>query len=109
MPSSTISIKDDEWDNVAEWIDKNWNEYITASFFPYYGGAYPLLPLEAITQNVYDQMISKIPSSNIKVLPSGKVTFTVDHDLLTEVERSIGKLTDEDLGSDCAKGVCPIR
>lgn len=109
MPSSTISIKDNEWDAVAEWIDTNWDEYITASFFPYFGGAYPLLPLEAITSDVYDQMISKIPSSNIKVLPSGKVTFVVDHNLLTEVERSIGKLTDEDLGSDCAKGVCPIR
>lgn len=109
MPSVTISVKDDEWDDVAHWIDKNWNDYITASFFPYYDASYPLLPLEAIPEDKYLELLAEIPNNCKTYLESGKVTFNVDHDLLTQIERSLDKSTDDDLGSDCEKGVCPIR
>lgn len=109
MPSSTISVKDDEWDDVANWIKDNWDSYITASFFPYFGAKYPLLPLEAITMEEYQSKLTLIPSESITVLDSGRITFRVNHDLLTAHEQALDKSTDEDLGSDCEKGSCPIR
>lgn len=110
MPSSTISVKDGEWDLVAEWLYDNWDTFITASFFPYYGGNYPLLPYEEIDETEYNRRISAIGDSSKVVLQNGRVTFKVNTDLLNQYERYIEDPDNVELPGDCnTKGACPVR
>lgn len=109
MPSSTISVKDGEWDDVADWVSDNWDSFITASFFPYYGGAYPLLPYEQIDETEYNDRLAEIKDSNKQVNPNGRISYKVDVALLNRYERGLVDPDDVDLGSDCSTGACPIR
>lgn len=109
MPSVTISVKDGEWDEVAEWVNDNWDDFITASFFPYYGGSYPLLPYEAITEEVYHELTTKIPSQNKVTLFDDRIRYTVNETLLNYYEVLLDTKTDSVLESDCNSGACPIR
>lgn len=106
MPSSTITVKDGEWDAVAEWIHENWDSYITASFFPYSDAKYPLPPYEAITEQHYNLLTRNIPEHSKRVLENGRITYTVDEDRLNWYER---KLEDPDDVILSSSGSCPIR
>jgi ribonucleoside-triphosphate reductase (thioredoxin) len=55
--SATITIKDDEWDDVKDWMWKNKNSFNALSILPYDGGTYVETPFEAITQKEYKQRI----------------------------------------------------
>jgi adenosylcobalamin-dependent ribonucleoside-triphosphate reductase len=110
MASCTITVKDDEWDDVADWIDNNWEDYLTASFFPYFNAAYPLLPNEAITEEEYKSKLSLIPDSSKVTLMNGRIIYKVDEDVMNEFEALLDTSDADDLlGSDCASGACPIR
>jgi hypothetical protein len=109
MPSSTITVKDGEWEDVAQWIHANWDSYITASFFPYSDAKYPLLPYEAITAEQYNQLIANIPEDSKRVLENGRITYTVDEDRLNWYERKLEDPDDVELPSACSSGACPIR
>lgn len=54
--STTISIKDDEWGEVGEWMWKNRKEYTGISVLPYNGGTYKQAPFEDITEEQYLEM-----------------------------------------------------
>jgi adenosylcobalamin-dependent ribonucleoside-triphosphate reductase len=112
MPSSTITVKDDEWDSIAEWINENWSSYITASMFSYYNGSYPLLPYEDITEEEYYQMVAKFDPRYIE-WNNGIASFVVDEDLMAQEEREDleeGIDIDEvDLNPSCSTGACPVR
>lgn len=54
--STTISIKDDEWSEVGEWMWKNRKEYTGISVLPYNGGTYKQAPFEDITEEQYLEM-----------------------------------------------------
>lgn len=108
MPSATISVKDDEWDSVAEWININWDSYITASFFPYSEAKYPLLPYEAITESEYAAKLSEIPDYYKVSLPGDRIRFVVDEMLLDKHEWVMDDSSDEPT-SDCVSGFCPVR
>jgi hypothetical protein len=109
MPSSTITVKDHEWDDVAKWVNSNWDSYITASFLPYYGASYPLLPYEAISEETYHEMVSKIPDES-KSIVNGRVTFKVNPEILNQIERKLDSQSLDDVVlSDCDTGMCPVR
>lgn len=63
--SATISIKDDEWDKVGEWMWKNRNVYTGLSVLPYDGGNYKQAPFEECTKEEYDELMSKIKDINL--------------------------------------------
>lgn len=107
MPSVTISVKEHEWDEVAFWLDQNWDSFITASFFPYFDAKYPLLPYEAISQGEYESRLDAIPSQWKHTLSNGKNRFVIDELYLNKVEWEMN--TDVDLSSDCQSGSCPVR
>lgn len=110
MPSSTITVKDREWDEVIDWVAENWPDFTTASFLPYYGGGYPLLPNEEIGESEYEERLKEIPSEYKKELPNGKTVFVVDEYLLSMLERDLEDPDDIETLSDCeSKGVCPVR
>jgi ribonucleoside-diphosphate reductase alpha chain len=91
-PSATISVGDDEWVGVVDWIYKNWDIIGGLSFLPRGNHVYRLAPYEAITKEQYEEMKKNFP--------------TVDFSKLMAYER-----TDEtDLKKElaCVGGTCEI-
>lgn len=110
MASCTITVKEDEWDIIPKWLHENWNEFVTASFLPHYGGKYPLLPFEEITEEEYKRRLNEIPDRFKQVNDNGTVTFKVAEELLNLYERQIENPDDVELtDSACEKGSCPLR
>ena len=56
--SATISIKDDEWQEVAEWMWENRGVYNGLSVLPYSDHTYVQAPFEDCTQEKYEEMMS---------------------------------------------------
>lgn len=109
MPSSTITVKEHEWDDVIKWVSENWSSYTTASFLPYYGGNYPLLPYEEITEEEYKERADSISHFSKKLMDNGRLSFIVDEALLQTYEIEMEDPDDTELSvSDCSKG-CPIK
>jgi ribonucleoside-diphosphate reductase alpha chain len=58
--SITVSIKDEEWDEVADWMWEHRSEYNGISVLPYDGGAYKQAPFEEITEKEYNNFYQKL-------------------------------------------------
>ena len=58
--SCTISLKDDEWDKVGEWMWLNKEFYTGISVLNYNGGTYVQAPFEDITQERFDIMMKSL-------------------------------------------------
>ena len=64
--SCTISVKDNEWSGLVEWMWVNRDHYNGISVLPYYGSeAYPQLPFEDCTKEVYESMLPHLSAINI--------------------------------------------
>lgn len=62
--SLTVSIKEDEWDSVRDWMWNNRSCYSGISVLPYDGGTYVQAPFEDITEEKYNELISKVNPIN---------------------------------------------
>ncbi len=60
--SVTISVKKYEWNDVSDWIWKNWDEIVAISIMPYENSYYPLMPYETISKDAYQKACSCIKS-----------------------------------------------
>ena len=110
MPSSTITVKEHEWDDVINWVSNNWSDFTTASFLPYYGGNYPLLPYEEIQKDEYTRRVELVPNAYKKQLENGRIMFKVDEMLLQTYEVKLEDPDDVEIKSDgCSTGSCPLR
>ena len=92
--SNTITVGEDEWDGVVEWIHSNWDSYFSLSFLAKSdpnATAYPLMPYEKIDKETYDKM-----AKNLKPIES-KDLAPIIYDMLDTND------------SDCASGMCPVR
>ena len=88
--SATVSIKEDEWELVGDWMWKNREHYNGLSVLPYDGGSYIQAPFEDCTEEIYNEMVQSL----------AKVDLT-----------QISETTDEtDLKGElaCAGGSCEI-
>ncbi len=63
--SATISIKEDEWIDVGEWMWNNRDSYNGLSVLPFNDHSYKQAPFEDITKSVYDEMFSKLKKINL--------------------------------------------
>ena len=88
--SATISIKDNEWDLVGEWMWNNREHYNGLSVLPFDGGTYTQAPFEDCTKAVYEEMMKSL---------SG-----VDLSKVVELEDN----TDLKGEAACAGGACEI-
>ena len=88
--SATISVKEDEWDDVGEWLWMNRHYYNGLSVLPYDGGTYKQAPFETIDEETYLTM-----SKNLKNIDLTQVIETEDNTDLT------GELA-------CAGGACEV-
>ncbi len=91
--SATVTVADDEWMSVGNWMLENWEHVTGISFLNKSTHAYELAPLEEITKEKYEEMI--------------KVVVEVDYSLLGEYEEE-----DNTAGANqniaCAGGQCEI-
>lgn len=58
--SCTVSIKDNEWKIVGEWMWSNKNYYNGLSVLPYNGGTYKQTPFEDCSKEVYEKMMTTL-------------------------------------------------
>ena len=58
--SATVSIKEDEWEFVGDWMWKNRKFYNGLSVLPYNGGTYTQAPFEDCTQEDFERLLSAL-------------------------------------------------
>lgn len=63
--SCTISVKDDEWALVGEWMWKNRNSFNGISVLPYDGGTYTQAPFEDITEERFNMLEASLHSIDL--------------------------------------------
>lgn len=59
-PSVTISVSDNEWLEVANWIYENWDIVGGLSFLPRADYVYTLAPFESIDKQTYEEMLKRL-------------------------------------------------
>ena len=91
-PSVTVSIGDDEWIAVADWVYKNWDIVGGLSFLPREDHAYLLAPYEEITKERYEEMAEKMPAIDFSQIVLYEATDE------TDVKKELA----------CVGGVCEI-
>ena len=60
-PSVTISVGDDEWLKVADWLYENWDILGGLSFLPRAEHIYALAPYEEIDEKTYKERLKNLP------------------------------------------------
>jgi ribonucleoside-diphosphate reductase alpha chain len=63
--SATISILEDGWKEVGEWMWTNRQDYNGLSVMPHFGGSYKQAPFEDITKEQYDEKINSLKSIDL--------------------------------------------
>jgi ribonucleoside-diphosphate reductase alpha chain len=91
-PSVNISVGEDEWIRVADWIYKNWDLVGGLSFLPRSNHVYKLAPYETITKEKYEEMLKKVNDLDFSKI----VTYETNDE--TETKRELA----------CVAGVCDI-
>lgn len=67
--SCTISLKDDQWRDVGNWMWKNREYYNGIAVLPYSGGNYKQAPFEDCSKETYESMLKSLSSLDLtKVL-----------------------------------------
>lgn len=67
--SCTISVKDNEWESVGNWMWENRESFNGISVLPYDGGTYIQAPFEDIDEATYNEMakhLSSVDLSNVR-------------------------------------------
>ena len=92
--SITVHVREDEWDDVEQWVWDHWDDVVALSFLALDDHFYAQAPYETIDEERYNEMLKKTP----KFVPS----------LISKYEK---EETEIDASEDpsCASGACPIR
>jgi ribonucleoside-triphosphate reductase len=89
--SATVSILEDGWKEVGDWMWNNREVYNGLSVLPYWGGSYSQAPFEDITEEEYNKRITSLTSIDLT-----KVTEVDDNVEFTQT-------------ASCAGGACEIN
>jgi hypothetical protein len=77
-PSVTISIGDDEWIEVGNWVYKNWDIVGGLSFLPRENHVYELAPYETITKEKYKELAERLAHIDYSKIISYEKTDELD-------------------------------
>lgn len=69
-PSVTISVSDEEWIEVANWVYENWEIIGGLSFLPRNNHVYELAPYEEIDQKHYEKLLEKFKNMDFAQIVS---------------------------------------
>lgn len=77
-PSTTISIGDDEWIAVANWIYKNWDIVGGLAFLPRESHVYKLAPYEAVDEKTYNELNKRFGNIDFSKIVTYEITNEID-------------------------------
>ena len=73
--SATVSVKEDEWEGIVEWMWENKNTFNGLSVLPYDGGTYVQAPFEEITKEEFGKRYAALSKVDLtKVIEIGDNT-----------------------------------
>jgi ribonucleoside-diphosphate reductase alpha chain len=88
--SATVSIQENEWEQVGQWMWENRNTFNGLSVLPYFGGSYTQAPFEDITEEQFNEMATHLHNIDLSKI----VEFSDDTALMDQAA--------------CAGGACEI-
>jgi ribonucleoside-diphosphate reductase alpha chain len=88
--SATVSIQENEWEQVGQWMWENRDTFNGLSVLPYFGGSYTQAPFEDITEEQFNEMAQHLHNIDLSKI----VEFTDDTALMDQAA--------------CAGGACEI-
>jgi ribonucleoside-diphosphate reductase alpha chain len=88
--SATVSINENEWEQVGTWMWENRNTFNGLSVLPYFGGSYTQAPFEDITKEQFNEMAQHLHNIDLSKI----VEFTDTTALMDQAA--------------CAGGACEI-
>ena len=91
-PSVTVSIGENEWIAVADWIYENWDIVGGLSFLPRDNHVYQLAPYETINEKTYRELLSRVEHIDFSKI----ITYEKQDEL--DVKKELA----------CAGGTCEI-
>lgn len=91
--SNTIHVREEEWDDVENWVFENWDDLVGVTFLSLDDNFYQLAPYESITKEEYETMLKGQPRFSATMLNKFE-DFGEEFDILDEA---------------CDTGACPIR
>lgn len=92
-PSVTVSVGEDEWIKVANWVYENWEIVGGLSFLPRYDHVYQLAPYEEITREKYEELKARVKDIDYSKL------MVYEQEDNTDVKRELA----------CVSGTCEIE
>jgi len=92
-PSVTITVKEDEWLEVGDWVYRNFDEISGISFLPHSDHTYAQAPYQEITEKQYKKLDKSMPN-------------VIDWSLLQNFEKEDNTTGNKELA--CVAGVCEI-
>lgn len=66
--STTVTVKDNEWDEVGNWLWENRDVYTGISVLPHDTGTYKQAPFETITEERYNEMIKHLVAVDLSMI-----------------------------------------
>ncbi len=88
--SATVSVQENEWEQVGNWMWENKETFNGLSVLPYFGGSYMQAPFEDITKEQFDEMAQHLHNIDLSKI----VEFSDE----TNLSESVA----------CAGGACEI-
>ena len=88
--SATVSINENEWEQVGNWMWENKDTFNGLSVLPYFGGSYTQAPFEDINEEQFNEMAQHLHNIDLSKI----VEFTDDTALMDQAA--------------CAGGACEI-
>ena len=91
-PSITISVGNDEWIEVANWVYKNWDIVGGLSFLPREDTVYKLAPYESIDEKTFKELSKRMEHVDYSKI----ITYEKQNE--TDLKKELA----------CVSGVCEI-
>jgi ribonucleoside-diphosphate reductase alpha chain len=88
--SATVSVQENEWEQVGNWMWENKETFNGLSVLPYFGGSYTQAPFQDITKEEFEEMAQHLHNIDLSKI----VEFTDDTALMDQAA--------------CAGGACEI-
>ena len=77
--SATVSIQENEWEQVGNWMWENRNTFNGLSVLPYFGGSYTQAPFEDITEEQFNEMAQHLHNIDLsKIVEFSDMTALMD-------------------------------
>ena len=91
--SITIHVRNNEWEEVEEWLWNNWDDVVAVSFVSLDDSFYAQMPYEEISKEEYDKRLKNM----VHFIPSLISKYEKDEIIIDAGDES------------CENGICPIR